>query len=195
MIRQSYAGLRSRRHGENFQCAISGCALVRPKDDYRVASGVRSPEALDSNGPLGLDLFDLRTFQRKVADQPFFVEYEAQDRLLQGFAVVCAAGALRYQSDLRIHTHIERVAGLEFLERLAGHEQQDLAALSRTQGQAQGCRSHTIVVNGCPTLQQGSVAVFAADAGAGLGDARKYQNARGFAEQLGMSRVGAGEAL
>src|SRR5260370_7705060 len=89
-------------------------ALVHPKDDYRVASGVRSPEALDSNGLLGLDLFDLRTFQRKVADQPFFVEYEAQDRLLQGFAVVCAAGALRYQSDLRIHTDIEPVPGLAF---------------------------------------------------------------------------------
>src|SRR5258708_12443850 len=104
-------------------------ALVRPKDDYRVASGVRSPEALDSNGLLGLDLFDLRTFQRKVADQPFFVEYEAQDRLLQGFAVVCAAGALRYQSDFRIHTDIERVAALEFLHRPPDHYQQHLPAL------------------------------------------------------------------
>src|SRR5579863_8713354 len=97
-----------------------------------------------SNGLLRFDLFDLRALQRKVADQPFLVEYESQDRLLQGFAVVCAAGALRYHSDLRIHTDIECVASLEFLVRLASHEQQDLAALSRTQGQAQGRRSQTI---------------------------------------------------
>src|SRR5260370_35085985 len=68
-------------------------ALVHPKDDYRVASGVRSPEALDSNGLLRLDLFDLRAFQRKVPDQPFFVEYKTQDRLFQGFVCDCPPAA------------------------------------------------------------------------------------------------------
>src|ERR1019366_1803220 len=112
-----------------------------------------------------------------------------QNRFTQRGGVVLAAGTLRHQRKGRVRADGPILALLKLVERLARHEQDDLAVMSHAEREANRGRRDAVVVNRLAADPQHTFAIFSCDPGTALGHSPKYQYARGLVGQLLVLRV------
>src|ERR1017187_5839024 len=117
------------------------------------------------------------------------MEDKAENRLSQSGGVVLAAGTLRHEGEGRVRAGRPTLAVRELVERVARHEQDNLAVLGDTEREADRGRLDAVVIDSLAVDPQEALAKLTRDANTALGHSAKDQYSRCLVGQLLVLRI------
>src|ERR1700683_1707602 len=137
----------------------------------------------------GLNLGDLRAFERQVSEQTFFMKDKAENRLPERCGIVLATRTLRHEGEGGVRAGRPILALGEPAERVGRHEQNDLAVPGDAEREADRGRRDAVVIDGLAVHAQDALAELTRDTRAALGHSPKDQYARCLVGELLVLRI------